>query len=107
MLPNLRMLRKQRGMTIEELARKFDLSKSSVSQYETGKREPSNETLAKLAAYFEVSVGYLIGVEEENQSDYSVDIVYSTFRELRPEYQEYVLKQIDLLLEIQKKEKRT
>ncbi|MDO4317211.1 MAG: hypothetical protein Q4C48_03285 [Lachnospiraceae bacterium] len=40
--------------------------------------------------------------EQPNQL---AELAYLTFKELKPEYQEYVLKQIDQLLEIQHKEK--
>ena len=37
----LRELRKERGLTQEELAKELELAKSSISMYENGKRKPS------------------------------------------------------------------
>ncbi len=57
----LRDLRKERKLSMKKLGELIGLSESTVSLYETGKREPDNETLMKLADYFEVSVDYLLG----------------------------------------------
>ena len=40
----LKYLRKREGLTQQELAKKLDISKSTVSKYENGNREPDFET---------------------------------------------------------------
>ena len=60
----LRELRKQQKMTMKQLGEVVDLAESTISQYETGKRQPDNETLLKLSEVFGVTVGYLLGAEE-------------------------------------------
>ncbi len=40
---NLMMLRKMRGMTQEELAEKIDVSRQTLSKYETGESLPDVE----------------------------------------------------------------
>lgn len=50
---------------MKQLGEVLDLAESTISQYETGKRQPDNETLLRLGEYFEVTVGYLLGAEEE------------------------------------------
>ena len=57
----IRELRKQRGMTMKELGKVLDVAEGTISQYETGKRQPNNETLLRLGEFFEVSVDYLLG----------------------------------------------
>ena len=57
----LRELRKQRGLTQEELARELDIAKSSVSMYENGKRKPSFEVLEMFADFFNVNLDTLYG----------------------------------------------
>jgi len=57
----LRELRKNRGLTLEELAETFGLKKNTVSQYENNVNEPSDKTKIMIAKYFNVSVDYLIG----------------------------------------------
>ena len=48
----IRELRKQHKMTMKELGAVVGLAESTISQYETGKRQPDNETLLKLGEYF-------------------------------------------------------
>lgn len=59
----LRELRKRCGITMKELGNEIGVAESTVSQYETGKRQPDYETLLKLSEYFGVSVDCLLGKE--------------------------------------------
>lgn len=63
----LRTYRKNAGMSQAELASKVGISKSAVSMYERGNREPEIELLEKLADCFGVSVSALIGREEAHE----------------------------------------
>jgi transcriptional regulator with XRE-family HTH domain len=54
--PRLRAIRVARGVGLRELARRLDLSPSSISQIETGKIQPSVRTLYALASEFGVTV---------------------------------------------------
>jgi transcriptional regulator with XRE-family HTH domain len=54
--PRLRAIRVARGIGLRELARRLDLSPSSISQIETGKIRPSVRTLYALASEFGVTV---------------------------------------------------
>lgn len=57
------MLRKEKGMTQTELAKSIGIGRSALALYETEKREPDIDTLIKLADFFSVSVGYILGTE--------------------------------------------
>ena len=57
----IRELRKQRGMTMKELGKVIGAAESTVSHYETGRRQPDNKTLLILAEFFGVSVDYILG----------------------------------------------
>ena len=48
-------------MTQEELGKIVGQTKSNISKYETGALEPGNDTLIKIAKYFNVSLDYLMG----------------------------------------------
>lgn len=54
-------LRVQKGKSQRELAEDLNLSKSAISMYESGAREPDHETTEKIADYFNVDVDYLLG----------------------------------------------
>ena len=61
---NLKLLRKQLGITQQEIADTINTSRSCISNYESGNRQPDNETIKLLADYFDVSVDYLFGRSE-------------------------------------------
>ena len=58
----LKLLRKAYKITQKELAKELKIDQSSIAKYETGTK-PSTDQLIKIAAYFNVSVDYLIGNE--------------------------------------------
>jgi len=67
----LRQLRKEKGLTQAELAKLLSIGESTVSFYESGKRQPDYETLIRLAEVFNVSVDYLLGRTEHKQGHIS------------------------------------
>jgi putative nucleotidyltransferase with HDIG domain len=58
----LKALRKEVDLTQDKLAAKLNYSRSTIAQYESGKRIPSNNFLIKVANFFEVSLDYLMGL---------------------------------------------
>lgn len=60
----LKILRKQMGLTQQEVADEINTSRSCISNYESGNRQPDNETIKVLADFFDVSVDYLFGRSE-------------------------------------------
>ena len=63
---NLKALRKSKGLTLRQLGDMVGVTESSISMYETGKRQPDNEGLLRLAAALDTSVGELLGEEQKN-----------------------------------------
>lgn len=61
----VRELRKAKGMTMKQLGVILGVAESTVSQYETGKRQLDNEILLKLSEFFDVTIGYILGVEND------------------------------------------
>ena len=53
-------LRKQRGMTQNELAEKLDISRQAVSRWERGTAAPSTENLVRIGKLFGVPVDDLV-----------------------------------------------
>lgn len=60
----LQKLRKERGMTQEQLAAKIDRESSIISRYEKNLQSPTFETVRALASIFNVSMDYLSGMEK-------------------------------------------
>ena len=59
----IRTMRKSRNMTQEDLAKAIDQSASSITMYETGRRQPDFETLEAMADVFNVTLGSIISGE--------------------------------------------
>jgi transcriptional regulator with XRE-family HTH domain len=57
----MRVLRRQKGLTLEELAQRSNLDKSYVSRLERGLKSPSIGTLMRIAAALDVGMGELFG----------------------------------------------
>ena len=57
----LRSLRKERGLSQEELAEKIFVTRQAVSRWETGETLPTPETLQLLSALYDVSINTLLG----------------------------------------------
>ena len=60
MKTNIRQIRKARGLTQKQLADMIDVSESIISQYENGRKSPSNETLLKLGEALDCSVSDIL-----------------------------------------------
>lgn len=62
-------LRKEKKLTLVALGKAVGMRDNTISQYETGKREPKLETWKKLADFFDVSVEYLQGTSQYRNLD--------------------------------------
>ncbi len=59
MKEKLKELRKQHGLTQEELSNYLGIKLSTYKQYETDRTEPNIDTLIKLANYYDISLDFL------------------------------------------------
>ena len=57
---NLSELRKNKGISQEELAKALGVSQGAISAYETGRWEPSIQTIKKLASILDCTVDELL-----------------------------------------------
>lgn len=60
----LQYLRKQKGLTQEELASSLYVSRAAVSKWESGRGYPGLDTLKVISKFFEVSIDDLLSGEE-------------------------------------------
>lgn len=58
-------LRKDAGLTQDELAAILNINKHSISSYERDKSEPPDAIKIEIARFFHVSVDYLIGLSDD------------------------------------------
>ncbi len=61
----LKELRKQKGLTQQELADEISVSKITILRWENEERQIKTEKAQQLADYFGVSVGYLLGFSND------------------------------------------
>lgn len=57
-------LRLEHNLTQKQLAEKLHLHQTTVKDWETKGKQPNYETLVELTKIFEVSAGYLLGIED-------------------------------------------
>ncbi|MBQ9551581.1 MAG: helix-turn-helix transcriptional regulator [Clostridia bacterium] len=60
----LRDLRKQSGLSQEQLAERIGVTKSVISYYELSERIPSPDVLIKISDVFHVTTDYLLGRDD-------------------------------------------
>ena len=65
-MKRLRDIRKQQNITIKELAEKINVAESTVSLYETQKRQPSLDILRTIADTLDTTTDNLLGRESSN-----------------------------------------
>ena len=64
------LLRRARGLSQAELARRLQISASAMGMYEQGRREPAVQTLVALARELEVTTDFLLtGCAPSGQED--------------------------------------
>ncbi len=61
---NLKQLRIEKGLSQREFGSIFNVVNQTISFWENGSREPDLDTLVLIAKFFDVSVDYLLGVEQ-------------------------------------------
>lgn len=103
----IKELRLKLGLSQAKFAKAISISNGYIAGLELGNRNVNDRLIKLICITFNVREEWLkngsgnMFNEEPNQL---ADLAYATFKELKPEYQEYVLKQIDQLLQIQSKE---
>jgi SOS-response transcriptional repressors (RecA-mediated autopeptidases) len=82
----IKLLRLNHNLTQEELCKVINISQASLSGYENGKYEPDNKTLIQLAAYFDVSIDYLLGYDTVHK-DFSAKTI-PVFRSVASDFED-------------------
>ena len=66
---NLKIIRKAKGYTQEELAIKIHVVRQTISKWEKGLSVPDADTLSKLADVLEINVSELLGSEIKEETN--------------------------------------
>lgn len=106
----LKALREEKGITTREISKIFNVGKSTISNYENDSRKPDYEMLKKLAAYYDVTVDYLVGSTEKRNAviiehkGAKFHIKKGREHDYTPEELDMALKIIDMLREERSKQ---
>lgn len=104
----LKMLRKEKGLTQQELGQMVGLKKEAIYKYEKGiVVNPKRSLIAKLANIFNVSPSYLLGISETRivqKTEYTDDEkrLVENFRKLNSLGKERLEEQIKDMLQLEK-----
>lgn len=64
-MERLRSVREQRNLSQKQVADYLGITSQAYGYYERGERNPGSDNLRKLANYFDVSVDYLLGRDQD------------------------------------------
>ena len=95
------------GKTPSAVAVEIGIGKSNVTYWKTGRNKPSDITIARIAAYFGVSVDYLLGeeqkktvtIESDGLSELDLKFV-SLIKQLSDQEKAMLIAQIEGLLQL-------
>ncbi len=82
----IKSLREDIGFSQSELARKLDVTRSSVNAWEMGLSTPTTHYVVELAKIFHVSTDYLLGIEKErtiildNYTNTEIELLYNLIK---------------------------
>lgn len=68
-------LRKNSGLSQEQLAEQLNVSRQAISKWESGTAVPEREKLITISNYFGVSVDYLLKDDEEDKAKAIVSVM--------------------------------
>ena len=94
-MKNLKFLREKNNLTQQQMADIFGIQRPTYSRYENGERQPDFDLLIAISKYFNVSVDYLLGKENEPTLDEQLEGVefalFGEIHELTDEEKEDIL----------------
>ena len=71
----IKLLREEKGLKQEELAKILSIAPSTIGMYERDAREPNDEIKIKMAEYFGVSIDFLLGKSDVRNPDKIKNII--------------------------------
>lgn len=94
----IQKLRKEKGLTLEQLADRAESSKSYIWELENkNPPRPSAEKLSKIAAELGVTIEYLLDQGQKvTEADATDEMFFRKYRQMDPEVKKKIRKMIDL-----------
>ncbi|MCL2861604.1 MAG: helix-turn-helix domain-containing protein [Firmicutes bacterium] len=60
----IKELREEKNLSQEQLGKEIGFKPNTISNWERGTRDPDIDTIKKLCQFFDVTAGYLLGLED-------------------------------------------
>lgn len=95
----IKNLREEKNLTQKDLAKKLNIANSTLSQYETGQRVPSDEVKIKIAEFFQVTLDYLFGVTDNKEGYEYIDELRVRYKKKGVDISHLSYEEIDDLLQ--------
>ena len=97
----LKELRKSRNISQQKLGTYLNYGYTAIANYESGRNEPSFDTLMKIAVFFDVTVDFLIGLSNEpmimNALSVSEVRLLEIYRRLNEETKQIIMDMIGII----------
>lgn len=84
-MSRLKKLRQERKLTQQELAKQIGVSKLTILNWEKGEHQIKSEKAQQLADIFGVSVGYLLGFNNDDVTEYEIDFHNNVMEKMNKE----------------------
>ena len=91
----LRDLRKKQNLSQEELAKRLNISRSSIGMFEQGRRKPDYEMQEVFADFFNVNMDYLFGRNDEPD----ISLVSEMMKTMTQEQKRHLIRYADLIMQ--------
>ncbi len=83
-------LRKQKDISQSKLGEIIGAAQNTICNWETGKRQPDNESLIKMADLFGVSIDYILGRDNDEMPE-EIVILNRAAKKMTPEQRKKLL----------------
>ena len=100
----IKEIRQQKNISQREFAKAVYVSNGYLSEIETGQKEVNDRLIHLISNTFSVNKNWLLTGEGQmfnSTSEEKMERMASLFNELYPEFQDFLLKQIDELIQLQ------
>lgn len=90
----LKKLRKEKGLSQQDLSIALDIPRTTISSWESGSRTPELMTMQKLAEFFKVPIDYLLGRTDSRNPVHTENIVQNIYEVIQddPELTDFIEK---------------
>lgn len=94
----LKMVREEKGLKREDVAKKIGTSSAIVGRYERNERTPSIDIAKNIAEALEVSLDYLVGDTTVLLKDKKMLYRLEVLQKVNPAYKDRILYMLDVML---------